>query len=138
MLLPVNFVAVFFAAVVGMAIGALYYSPLVLGNLWMKLTGLTKKDMEKAKEKGMGKSYLTAFIATLVMSYVLAQVISYMGAWTLYNGIWSGFLMWLGFVATIMINTVLWEGKPVKLYVINIGNYFVQLIVMGAVLAAMA
>ena len=33
----INYIAVLVSAVIGMAIGALWYSPLLFGKIWMKL-----------------------------------------------------------------------------------------------------
>jgi len=65
------------AAIAGMLIGAFWYSPLLFGKLWMRLSGLTEKQLNEAKKKGMGKLYFIAFIGILVMSYVLAHFVDY-------------------------------------------------------------
>ena len=49
--MAVNYLAVLVAAIVSMVIGGLWYSPLLFGNVWMKLSGITQKDVEKAKKK---------------------------------------------------------------------------------------
>lgn len=131
----VNNVAVVAAAVVSMVVGAAWYSPLLFGKLWMKLSGMTEKQLAEAKKKGMAKSYAIAFLAVLVMSYVLAHFVDYLGATTIMAGVEAGFWLWLGFVATVLINSVLWEGKPFKLYLLNIAHYLVVLLVSGAILA---
>ena len=138
MLFEVSYLAVLVAAVVGMIIGALWYSPLLFGKAWMKLMKLTEKDMKKAKEKGMTKNFAIAFAAVLVMAYVLAYVIDIANVGNIGDGVVVGFWLWLGFVATSMLNSVLWEGKPSNLYFINITHYFVVLLVMGAILVVMA
>lgn len=48
----------------------------------------------------------------------------------------AGFWAWLGFVATIMLGMTLWEGKPFRLYLLNAGYQLLNLLVMGAILAA--
>ena len=131
----VNYLAVFAAAVVGMALGALWYSPVLFGKTWMSLTGLSEETLTKAKEKGMAKSYLIGFIGTLIMSYVLAHITSYASATTFLEGSLAGFWIWLGFIAPVALGTVLWEGKPVKLYILNTSYYLVALVLMGAILA---
>jgi hypothetical protein len=54
--MEINYLAVLVAALVSMVIGGLWYSPLLFGNIWMKLSGITQKDVEKAKKQGMMKS----------------------------------------------------------------------------------
>ena len=63
----INYLAVLVSAIIGMIIGALWYSPLLFGKLWMKLSGMTEKQLNEAKKKGMGKMYLVAFIGVLLI-----------------------------------------------------------------------
>ena len=130
----INYLAVLVAAIINMGIGFLWYGPL-FGKVWMQLSGFTKKQIAEAKKKKMGKTYAIAFLSTLLMSYVMAHFVDYAEANTFALGAVAGFWIWLGFVATIMLGTVLWEGKPIKLYLINSLHYLVALILMGGVLA---
>jgi len=130
----VNQFAVLVAAIVGMGIGALWYSPLLFGEAWMKLSGKTKADMKKAK-KAMTKTYLSGFAGMLVTSFVLAAFLNSLGASRAVEGAFVGFWLWLGFVATVMLGMILWENKPVKLYLINAVHYLVVLVVIGTILA---
>ncbi len=132
-LLDVNLLAVLVAAVLQMALGFLWYSPMLFGNTWMKLAGI-KTDPKKVKAE-MPKSAFFGFLTALVMVFILAQVVGYTQAKTLVDGVMSGFWMWLGFVATVMAGIVLWEGKPFKLYALNVGYYLVTLVISGAILA---
>ena len=50
-------------------------------------------------------------------------------------GMQAGFWVWLGFIATTMIGIVLWEIKPVKLYLLIVAYYLISLLVMGSILA---
>lgn len=130
----INYLAVLAAAVASMIVGFLWYGPL-FGKMWIKLMNFDKKKMEEAKKKGMGKAYALTFLTSLIMSYVLAHFVDYLGAKTITDGIILGFWVWIGFLATTQIGSVLWEGKPVKLYLINAMHYLVTLAVMGAILA---
>lgn len=133
----ISYLGILISAVVSMIIGALWYGPL-FGKPWMKMMGLTKKDMEKAKKKGMWKLYLANFIAVFVMAFVLMHIIIHVGAVTIWEGVQTGFWVWLGFIATVMLGTVIWEGKPLKLYLLNVGYYLISLLVMGAILVSFA
>jgi len=132
--IEVSYIGVLVAAVVSFAIGMAWYSPLLFGKAWMKLMGFTEGKV-KEKKKGMGKTMAAGFAAVLVMSYVMAYIVGFSQAASVTEGAEAGFWVWLGFVATVMINSVLWEGKPVKLYALNVAHYLVVLLVMGAILA---
>ncbi len=131
----VNYVAVLVTAIAGYVIGMLWYSPPLFGKQWMKLSGITEKDIAKQKKKGMGKQMLVAFIVALVMSYVLAYFVGFLGATTFVAGAMLGFWFWLGFLATTQINPVLWAGQPFTLYLLHTAHYLVALAVMGGILA---
>lgn len=132
----VNVVAVIVAAIASMVVGMTWFSKAVFGNLWMQLSGKTDKDMQKAKAKGMGKTMVAAGIAALVTSYVLAYFLHMINALVWVDGVQAGFWLWLGFVAPLELGMVLWEGKPIKLYILKTAHNLVNLIVMGAILAA--
>lgn len=131
----VNLMAVLVCGVASMIIGYLWYSKMLFGKTWMKLSGVSETDMKKANSN-MPVLYGTMFIASLVMAYVLAHFAKYAGALTLTDGVVAGFWAWLGFVATTMLTNVLYEGKPVKLYLINTGYQLVTLVVMGMILVS--
>ena len=91
--------------------------------------------MEKAKKKGMVKSYIIAFIGSLVMSYVLAHFVGYANAASFAEGMQTGFWAWLGFAAPLLLGSALWEGRPWKIYLINICYWLIVLLIAGGILA---
>jgi len=131
----INYWAVLVAAVFSMLVGAFWYSPTLFQKQWMKYSGITQQTIDKAKKSGMFKLYFYAFIAIFVMAYVTAFFVDYSGASNFLDGIQIGFLVWIGYIATTMINTVLWDNKPWQLYFINAGHYLVVAIIMGIILA---
>ena len=130
----INYLAVLVAAIASMVIGFLWYGPL-FGKQWIQFMDFDKKKINEAKKKGMGKIYALAFLTALIMSYVLAHFVDYVEAMTIADGAVLGFWLWIGFFATTQIGSVLWEGKPVKLYLINTLHYLVALAVMAVILA---
>lgn len=138
----INYLAVLVAAIMSMAIGSFWYSPKGFGKQWMALSGITPDKIEAAKAKGMQKTYAIAFVGSLVMSYVLAHALVFASAYLQVSGmaagLMAGFWNWLGFIAPVTLGSVLWEGKPWKLYVLNNAYYIVSLLVMGAILAVWA
>ena len=131
--ISINYWAVLAAAVASMVLGFLWYGPL-FGKVWIKLMNFDKKQMEQMKKKGMGKIYTLMVINTLVVSYILAHFIKYLGT-TVPEALQTAFWLWLGFIATVMLGSVLWEGKSWKLYSINAAYWLVNLAVMSAILA---
>lgn len=131
----INYMAVAAAAVVNMALGFLWYGPL-FGKQWMKMMGLSREDMEKAKKSGaMPKLYVIAAVGVLVMAYVLSHFTQLGGNTTAGEGAMVGFWIWLGFIATTTLSSVLWESKSWSLYALNNGYYLVLLLINGTLLA---
>jgi len=133
-MVPINFLAVLTAAIVNMVLGFLWYGP-IFGKPWAALMKFTPGDMEEAKKKGMAKFYAGNFVATLVMAYVLARFTIIWGAMDVPGALALAAWLWLGFVVTIMIDSILWERKPVKLFLLNIGYRLVSFSVMAVILA---
>ena len=132
----INYLTVLVSSLFVMGLGAFWYSPAGFGKSWMRLMGISMEKMDEMKAKGgMGKSYGLAMLGNLVMVYVLAHFVEAGNALTAWEGAQIGFWAWLGFVAMPSMNTVIWEGKPWKLYLINIGYYLVALKIAGAILA---
>ncbi len=131
----VNYLAVVVAAVASMIIGAIWYSPRVFGKMWMRLTG---KTMDQMAGQSAGQGYLVTFIGSLVMAWVLAMFVDFTNATSISAGAFTGFWVWMGFVATVGLAGVTFGGQPWGLYVLNMGNYLVTLAVMGAILAVWA
>ena len=135
---PVNYLAILVAAIASMVLGFLWYGPL-FGKMWMKWQNFSHEHVERAKAKGMNKEYAIAFVAALVMAYVLQHAIVFAGTYLamtgLSAGLMSGFFNWLGFVAPVTLGAVLWEGKSWKLWCLLNAYQLVSLLVMGAILA---
>lgn len=128
-----NYLAILLAAVVGMAIGFVWYGPL-FGKMWIKLSGFTHEDMERAKSKGMSKTYALSFLSLVVTAWIISLLINELGL-TTSGALRLAFLVWLGFLVTSMANSVLWEGKSVKLYILGIAERLVSLLSMSGILS---
>jgi hypothetical protein len=129
----INYLAVLVAAIASIVLGFLWYGPL-FGKQWIKLMNFDKKKMKEAKNKSMGKTYVVMTIGTLITSYVLAHFVDYLDASNIAGALQAAFWIWLGFVATVMLSTVLWEGKSWKLYSLNSAYWLVNLAVMASIL----
>ncbi|MBS3123709.1 DUF1761 domain-containing protein [Candidatus Woesearchaeota archaeon] len=131
----VNILAVLVSTVVGMALGMFWYGPL-FGKLWIKIMRFSKVDLAKAQKKVKAVTYFLSFLSTFIFAVVLAYFIEFTGMASAFGGAVIGFLAWLGFLATTLINSVLWENKPWSLYLLNAGHYLFVLVVLGAILGA--
>ena len=131
MIMNLNYIAIFVAAIFYMVIGYLYYSPLLFGNLYGKLNGAKMSDM-----KMKGYEYPVQFISALIQVYVLAHFLAYAGAISWIGGMTGGFWAWLGFVATTSISGFLWERRSFPSYLLSNGYMLLVLLVAGAIIGA--
>lgn len=129
----INYLAVVGAAVLSMVIGSLWYGP-IFGKMWLGLMGFGPEKMEEMKKKNMSKLYACALVGSLATAYVLAHFVSVWGAVDISGAFQLAFWIWLGFVATVMLSSVLWEGKSWKLYCLNAAYQLVTLFGMALVL----
>jgi len=127
MVVQLNFWAIIAAAIIPMVVGTLWYSPALFGPAWMKMVGL--KEMKPSA----GLMVLGGLVS-LLTAYVLAHVVDYMSADTWLDGAKAGSFMWLGFIAAVYLNQVIWEKKPFNLFLIGGGATLVNLIIMGIIL----
>lgn len=139
-MVPVNYTAVLVSALLSMVLGSLWYGPL-FGSIWTKLMGWTKADMAKgaANKSAMMKSYAIQAVGSFLMAFVLAHALVFAKAYLheegISAGLQTGFWNWLGFIVPVTLTSVLWEGKPWKLWLINNSYNLVALCSMGVLLS---
>jgi hypothetical protein len=128
----IDWVVVLIAAVLNMLVGFLWYSKWLFANEWMKHHKITENDLKK-----MGAScMLWGFIVSLVIAYFIALFEGKLGIANVTDGMFFGFCIWLGFVATTQISGVIWNKQPLKMFLIDTSCKLVSLLVMGGVIAA--
>lgn len=120
------------AAVISMVLGMLWYSPVLFGNQWMKLMGLTKADFEKKSSKNnMTRTYSVSFVMMLLEAFVVRLFLGYIQVRTFPQALIMAFWIWLGFMVPIVLNTVLYGGKNAKLFWLDAGYQLVVVSVMA-------
>jgi Protein of unknown function (DUF1761) len=139
-MLPINYFAVFVAAIAAFIIGFLMHGP-IAGKLWMRLANVHMTGNEKMSD--MSGKMLWNFIANLVTAYALAVVYlfvstsSFGNGPTIWSGIFSGLLVWFGFLVTATSIDVIWMGKSSKLWLFEVFSSLIVMVAMGAIIAAM-
>ena len=128
-----NYFNIILSSLIGMVIAAFWYSPSGFGKKWMELTNLKEKDIKAAQKNGMTANYAAAFAALIIMNYALSFITENMLINSIQESVFLGLLIWLGFIATTMLNMILWEFKSVELYTINASHYLVVLIVSAVI-----
>lgn len=129
----VNLIGVLVAGFVSMIIGSIWYGPL-FGKEWMKLSGMTLKKIKAAQKKGMTGEMITAFASSLLMAYVLGVLFKSLALVALIDYLMWSVLVWIGFVSTMLIHPILWEGKPSGLFFLNSSHRLVELLSIAIIL----
>jgi len=114
----VNEVAVITSTIVALAIGSIWYSPLLFGQQWMRAVGMTDEELDASKDQ-IPRMFFLAILANLVALFIVAQFIALSKQ--------AG--MSLQHIAVLLIfvigafisNAIIWEEKPLSYLFINVG-----------------
>src|SRR5690606_24412211 len=93
----INHWAVLVCAVANLLVGALWYSPALFYEAWMKENGFTEADLQKVNP---AKTYGLTLVLSLIISYNLAFFLADEGTDATW-GSTAGFLAGFGFSALI-------------------------------------
>jgi hypothetical protein len=121
-----NLLAVLLAALTAFVLGWLWYSSFLFGRTWKRLAGITEA-------KGALLAYGLNLLSLLLMSYVLGGILKGLGAGTVVAGLRAGFWLWAGFAATVTLGSLLWERKPLALYLLNNAYYLLSIMLMSLI-----
>ena len=131
----INYLAIPIAAVVAWLASAAWY--MSLGRIYMSALGKTPEQLEADRNKpGAFLPFLYAFLANLVIAWVLAGLLGHLGPGqvTLRNSVISGAFCWFGFILTTMAVNYSFSGRDRRLLLIDAGNWLIVLLVIGAVI----
>jgi len=124
--------AILVAALAQWILGAIWFSPVLFAKPWAAMVGIQKGS---AKKNAMIAGMITSFVGSLVLSFMLAHLILWSGATTAAWGALIGFIAWAGFMAAPLAASYIYEGRPFKLFAINLGYWLVGLVASGILLA---
>ena len=130
--MKINYPAVIVAAILHWILGAVWYG--VFSSKFIELMAWTPAQMAAIESQSHTKDYILAFLSSLVLTYILAHFLQYTKAVNIAGGLQTAFWLWLGFVVTTQLPTVLFEGRKPGLYLLNIGYQFVACLAAGALL----
>lgn len=105
-----------------MALATVWYSPMLFGGVWLKEARLTDEMLEKA-EPHMLKHMILTFVSYALMLVLIAHMVVYAPLLSL-KAIEAAGLLVL-FVTLGAIPTVLFEGRSIRYFGIQVGFYAV-------------
>ena len=128
MLPVVNWEAVVVAALLQMALGAVWYR--VFASPWTTLIGLKTEDMA-TPGPASGPRYALALLASVVLAAAMGMLATLAHAVTPISGFKLGLLVGLGFVVPAMWPNFVLGGRPFKLFAINVGYPLLSAVMQG-------
>src|SRR2546427_11270137 len=131
----INILAVLVAAVLTFVLGAVWYSPVLFAKQWMAAQGYTPEKLDEMKRKGVTRAYAVSVLCYLVTAYVMALLASYTNSTTLAQGLWLGFLSWLGFAPPGGVTAHMVSEKAIAAWVLDAGYQPSSLVLMAVPLA---
>ncbi len=127
----ISYASIVVAAIVQWLLGVLWYG-VIFKKSWSKLVGLA----EGSKPKNVIFGFTASLVACLLLSFVLAHVVSWAGAVVFTGGFKLGVIAWLGFMAPPLFAEHIWEGRRANLFAINAGYWLLAMAIGGGILAA--
>lgn len=126
----INHWAVLVCAIANLALGALWYSPLLFYNAWMKENKFTDEDIKKVNP---ARTYSITLLISIIISYNLAFFLGD-GNTDMAWGTTAGFLAGFGFSALIFSVVALFEQRSWKYILINGGYITIYFTLIGFIL----
>ncbi len=124
MLDTVNEMAIVVSALLTLAIGSIWYSPLVFGSYWLSAAGLFEADL-RASKKNLIRAIIYACIANIFFAYAIARLVALAEAERM--AFIEMCLLLVILLGAVMANVVVWEKKPLSYLAIHIG--YISLVV---------
>ena len=136
----INYLAILIAAIVGWLAGAVWYRRSASCGSRRKASTMEEFKARQAALKGTSAAWLPfalAFLADLVMAWVLAGMVGHLGVVTIRSAVISGLFAWGGFVLTTMLVNNAFSGRRYALTAIDAGHWLLVLVLMGVVIGWM-
>ena len=131
----INYLAVVVGVVFNMVLGALWYSPFLLGKPWMAATGITAETIEEAGKGEQYKGYAIAVVVSIVLVLVLALLVQSLEIDEPLDGLVLGLVAGVGLVAASQAPNYTFEDRSLRLFLINLGYSVAGFAVIGVLLA---
>ena len=129
----VNFLSIIVAAVAYMALGALWYSPVLFGNAWMKGIGKTREQVAAGASP---MNYIMALILSFIAAYGIARIMVWTNRDSISDGIVIGLLAGVCFAWSVVGVHDVFENRPKGLTFINALYHIVGFMIIGIIVGA--
>jgi len=129
-----NYWGVVVAAMASFVFGGVWYGAFT--KQWMEAVGMTPDKIPR--DRGAIGLYVLAFVAQLIMAWMLAGVLLHLSLGgmpaSIRVGMISAAFLWFGFVITTMLVNYAFHGAKHALTLIDGGHWLGVLLIQGAII----
>ena len=123
----IDLVSVLFASVIYFMLYYVWYSKLLFGKIYSHI-------IRKIKNNAI-YYYFLVYIFILIISYFIALFEVILKVTTFWDGVFLGFLIWLGFVASHEVFSVISYKRSLKLFFLDNLLYLLGLMIVAGIIA---
>lgn len=127
--------AILLAALVGVVVPGIWYSPLVFFKTWLRLSNMTEEQFRSGGSPmvALGLSVVGALISALTLD----GFFNFTGSNDFLMGALAALQLYGGLVLPAQAVTHAYEKKPWALFALNLGPGLINAAVMGGLIASM-
>jgi hypothetical protein len=133
MLAGVNELAVLVSALLALALGSIWYSPLVFGKQWQRAAALSDADLELSRG-ALIRSLLVGLLSNVVVMFVIGKFLYIAERADVVRGELA--LLLIALLAASAASMVVWEKKRLMYFIIHMG-YGVLVVLVGSTVMAL-
>ncbi len=134
LIFSVNSPSVIVCALIIIITGAIWYSRVLFGNMWMKYLGITMNDIEFSNIS-MVKSYSITIVSAFFTSYIISIIINTLEVNDFLTGCLVGLLLWVAYTFSRELKNYSWNDKPFGLILIDSGYELLCSALIGGIIA---
>ncbi len=116
MFMEIHILPVLVVALLSVAVGSIWYSPLLFGMVWVRSIGKTINEIAPTK-----RALTVVIIKALVVHSILFGVVSWSMATEIFSEAYVVATFLLVVVASYSMNIAVWEDRPYSYTLIHIG-----------------
>jgi hypothetical protein len=120
----IDLLSILIAAIANIIIGLVWYSRYLFG---------TEPNPSHLPRRFAN---LWTILVAFVTAYILAFFEAFLGVTTVTDGMFVGFLVWVGFIATTQISAVIWGKMTLKRFMVHTGCQLLTFLSMGGIIGA--
>jgi hypothetical protein len=126
----IHYGAIALAWLINVVVGAFWYSPAAFGKRWKAHTGI---DLLKIPEKEATRTIGFVAFSAVLQAVTLAIIVNSLGLMSAVDGLLTGLVLWLGFVAATTVGVTLYSRRSWKFWWLN-SSYFLLVMTVNSVI----